>query len=75
MQVVLSATISRLSCMLGDVLLVLLFYVFLIIQNVLLVFWFLPCSIGTKLNYEITLMAWLKVTNSRYYCSQDPNAC
>ena len=35
---------------------------------------YLFCSVGRNLGYDITLMEWLKVSNSRYYCSLDSKA-
>jgi len=66
MYVVPNATLIRLYWVLGDFRM----STDTLVQKFLLVFYFYPCSIGTKLAYEITLMEWLKVPNSRYHCSR-----
>ena len=57
MYVVPNATLIRLYWVLGDFRM----STDTLVQKFLLVFYFYPCSIGTKLAYEITLMEWLKV--------------
>jgi len=70
MQVVLSVTLSHLNCVLGDFLCPLTTSC----KTFCLIFGFYLCFIGTELAFEITLTEWLKVPNSRYYCSWDFNA-
>jgi len=64
MQLVHSATLSRLYGVLGD---------FHISTDILVQYFFLlpdfhPCSIGTKRAYDITLTEWSMLPSSRNHC-------